>query len=180
MTNWTRVVRIHSHRNICISLQKYLYTALYETDKELAQLTQERAQLQAIVDAQELSPADVDRMNAEREALKKNLDAVVAKAEQVNQMVWEKEIELQKKMDQVCHCYQIAIGHTNVDGRPSVEFILTNNTTLQKQYPSRSRKQLQNTIRWSTVLACRIRIRLLPMAQNSSLSSMFMQHDRTR
>lgn len=68
---------------------------------ELEQLSAERAQLQAVVDNQELSPADVDRMRAEQEQLKKNLEVCAQKLEQINQTVWEKEIQLQKKMDQV-------------------------------------------------------------------------------
>lgn len=78
-----------------------LHDEIEAKELELKKLNDEKAHYQNIVDNQELSPADVDRMNAEREQLKKSLEMLAAKAEQVNQMVWEKEILLQKKMDQV-------------------------------------------------------------------------------
>ncbi|KAJ3078995.1 kinetochore-associated Ndc80 complex subunit ndc80, partial [Quaeritorhiza haematococci] len=70
-------------------------------EAELASLQKERAELQVIVDTQEISPADVDRMTAEREQLAKQIEAVNAKTEEGNKICWEKEIALQRKMDQL-------------------------------------------------------------------------------
>lgn len=57
--------------------------------------------MQAQVDAQQISPADVDRMTSEREQLSKSLDAVNAKIEAVSNTAWEREIAVQKKLDAV-------------------------------------------------------------------------------
>jgi kinetochore protein NDC80 len=61
----------------------------------------ERSQLQHIVDSQEISPADVDRMHAEREQLTKSLEQANEKNEFITKQIWEREIECQKKLDQV-------------------------------------------------------------------------------
>jgi len=69
---------------------------------ELAIATEEKMKIQDIVDKQEISPEAVDRMNADRDQLVKNLQAAETKTEEVNKIVWEKEIAIQKKMDEVC------------------------------------------------------------------------------
>ncbi|RKO85028.1 HEC/Ndc80p family-domain-containing protein [Blyttiomyces helicus] len=74
---------------------------LEAAEKEIASATEERAALQHTVDSQEVSPADVDRMNAENEQLAKTLADIATKLELGNQAVWKSEIELQKKMDQI-------------------------------------------------------------------------------
>ncbi|RUS17108.1 HEC/Ndc80p family-domain-containing protein [Endogone sp. FLAS-F59071] len=71
------------------------------TEVELEKLNQEKAQLQVQVDAQEISPADVDRMTAEREQLAKNLEAIQSKIDEIQRHFWEKEIAWQKKHDVV-------------------------------------------------------------------------------
>ncbi|KAJ3154161.1 kinetochore-associated Ndc80 complex subunit ndc80 [Geranomyces michiganensis] len=68
-------------------------------EKEAEELAEEKAQLQRTVDAQEISPADVDRMTAEREQLNQTLAAVAEKMETANKALWEKEISQQKSMD---------------------------------------------------------------------------------
>ncbi|EGF78856.1 hypothetical protein BATDEDRAFT_90028 [Batrachochytrium dendrobatidis JAM81] len=69
--------------------------------EEIACLTNEKTELQQTVDAQDISPADVDRMNAERDQLALSLQTVSTKLETANKIVWEKEIALQKRMDQL-------------------------------------------------------------------------------
>lgn len=71
------------------------------SEETVKKLTAEREKLSAIVDAQELSPADVDRMTAERDQLAKNLAAMSEQLDQINKAVWNKEIAIQKKMDQL-------------------------------------------------------------------------------
>ncbi|TPX70338.1 hypothetical protein SpCBS45565_g01736 [Spizellomyces sp. 'palustris'] len=68
-------------------------------EKEGEQLADEKAQLQRTVDAQEISPADVDRMTAEREQLNQTLGTVAVKMDEANKSLWDKEITMQKKMD---------------------------------------------------------------------------------
>ncbi|KAL2915097.1 kinetochore-associated Ndc80 complex subunit ndc80 [Polyrhizophydium stewartii] len=69
--------------------------------EEIARITAEKTELQQIIDAQEISPADLDRMNAERDQLALSLQVVSNKLDAANKIVWEKEIALQKKMDQL-------------------------------------------------------------------------------
>jgi kinetochore protein NDC80 len=61
----------------------------------------EKAELQDVVDAQELSPADIDRMTAERDQLAKNLEQYNEREDQVKNSIWEFEVACQKKLDQV-------------------------------------------------------------------------------
>jgi kinetochore protein NDC80 len=64
-------------------------------------LEEERVRLTNIIDQQEISPADVDRMNAERDQLSKSIALVCEQLDVVNKQVWNKEIEIQKKMDTI-------------------------------------------------------------------------------
>ena len=64
-------------------------------------LAAEKLELQATVDAQEISPADVDRMNSERDQLIKSLEILSGKLDEINKEIWDKEIQIQKKMDHV-------------------------------------------------------------------------------
>lgn len=65
----------------------------------MKKLTKEREGLQGAVDAQELSPADVDRLNAERDQLAKSLALTSQNLDTITKQVWAQEIALQKKMD---------------------------------------------------------------------------------
>lgn len=62
-------------------------------------LTNDRAHLTSVVEKQEISAADVDRMNAERDQLAKSITLVSDQLDQTNKTVWNKEIAIQKKMD---------------------------------------------------------------------------------
>ncbi len=55
--------------------------------------------MQKVVDAQQVRPEDVDRMNTDKEALLRQIETVQAKSESVAKVVWENEITLQKRMD---------------------------------------------------------------------------------
>lgn len=69
------------------------------SEEHLKKLSVEREELVALVDGQELSPSDVDRMNAERDQLAKTLFLLSQQLDEVNKNVWNEEIGLQKKMD---------------------------------------------------------------------------------
>ncbi|KAJ3196946.1 kinetochore-associated Ndc80 complex subunit ndc80 [Irineochytrium annulatum] len=73
---------------------------LVTTDSELTKMSVEKVELQKIVDMQEISPADVDRMTAERDQLARTLEAVAIKTDESNKAAWEKEITLRKTIDQ--------------------------------------------------------------------------------
>lgn len=70
-------------------------------ESDVNTLAQEKIELQATVDAQEISPADVDRMNSERDQLVKSLEIVSSKLDEINKEIWDSEIQIQKKMDHV-------------------------------------------------------------------------------
>jgi kinetochore protein NDC80 len=82
-----------------VLISRYLY--IEETVKKL---TKEREALQETVDAQDLSPADVDRLNAERDQLAKSLALTSQNLDTVTKQVWTQEIALQKKMDILERC----------------------------------------------------------------------------
>ncbi|KTW31703.1 kinetochore-associated Ndc80 complex subunit NDC80 [Pneumocystis jirovecii RU7] len=82
-----------------IDLNARLKNELFNKEKELSQLSVEKSELQTQVDSQPISPADVDRMTAERESLVKNLEIVTGKMEESSKQTFEKEILAQKKID---------------------------------------------------------------------------------
>ncbi|KAI8815759.1 HEC/Ndc80p family-domain-containing protein [Fimicolochytrium jonesii] len=121
--------KIQKFQDSILALQEDLDAKEKETD----QLTAEKAGLQRTVDAQEISPADVDRMTAEREQLSQTLESVAQKMEEANTNVWEKEIALQKRMDQLerliqeynAFAYKLGIlGSDPVDAELAVELEL--------------------------------------------------------
>jgi kinetochore protein NDC80 len=71
------------------------------SESNVEKLYEEKHALIETVDKQELSPADVDRMNAERDQLVASLETTRANLDEVNKMVWQGEITLQKTMDRL-------------------------------------------------------------------------------
>ncbi|KAJ3342642.1 kinetochore-associated Ndc80 complex subunit ndc80 [Gonapodya sp. JEL0774] len=70
-------------------------------ESQLAEITLERTRLQEVVDAQEIRPEDVDRMNAEKESLARQIQVVSSKGEELSQMAWDSEIAGQKVFDRL-------------------------------------------------------------------------------
>ncbi|TPX46493.1 hypothetical protein SeMB42_g03675 [Synchytrium endobioticum] len=109
---------------------------------ELTALTDEKNALQKTVDAQEISPQDIDRMQAEREQLIKMLEAINAKVDEVNKVVWEKEIGHQKVMDQLeklaqeynALCYRLNVASSDPNTRFDLELNL--HATKPESVPS--------------------------------------------
>ncbi|KAJ2866902.1 kinetochore-associated Ndc80 complex subunit ndc80, partial [Coemansia asiatica] len=64
-------------------------------------LEKEKAEIQKVVDAQQISTEDVDRMNSERNQLLETLKNVQEKVQEATKTVWEKEIKLQRVLDDV-------------------------------------------------------------------------------
>ncbi|KAJ3367615.1 kinetochore-associated Ndc80 complex subunit ndc80 [Kappamyces sp. JEL0680] len=85
--------------------------SILESDKEkfkayIAHVEGKKQKLQEICkslqeefESSEISPADVDRMNAERDQLAKTLSLMTHQLDEVTKAVWNEEIALQKKMD---------------------------------------------------------------------------------
>lgn len=70
-------------------------------ENELERSQVEKQQLQAQVEAQPISPADVDRMTAEREKLVQGLEQMSAKLDDARKVAWEKELTAQKKVESI-------------------------------------------------------------------------------
>ncbi|KAI8806344.1 HEC/Ndc80p family-domain-containing protein [Cladochytrium replicatum] len=71
------------------------------SDDELAKLVEEKRRLQIIVDAQEMSPADVERMTSEREQLGQALKLQTAQTKEKMETFLKMEISGQKIVDQL-------------------------------------------------------------------------------
>lgn len=74
---------------------------LGKVEAEQQELRKQRQEFQNLVDAQEISPADVAQMNAESEQLKANLELAIEKAKNTAKAVWDKEIVRNKSMDRL-------------------------------------------------------------------------------
>lgn len=70
-------------------------------EAEMEKLYAEKQELSETVDLQELSPADVDRMNSERDQLVQSLEAARTALDDINKRVWQSEITMQKTMDRL-------------------------------------------------------------------------------
>ena len=72
---------------------------LHEAD--LRQAEQERTALQAQVDAQDICPEDIDRMNAEKDQLLRTLESLGQAKEEASRLFWDRELLVQKRLDVV-------------------------------------------------------------------------------
>lgn len=70
-------------------------------ERELEALEIQKASLQAEVDAQPISYEDIDKMNAEKEALVKLIEDLNGKKTEISNSLWERELLVQKKLDAV-------------------------------------------------------------------------------
>ncbi|KAJ1901969.1 kinetochore-associated Ndc80 complex subunit ndc80 [Kickxella alabastrina] len=64
-------------------------------------LEKEKAEVKVIVDAQQISTEDVDRMNSERNQLLETLKGVQEKLQEATNIVWDREMRLQRVLDDV-------------------------------------------------------------------------------
>ena len=74
---------------------------LQDMEKELAEAELQRASLQGQVDAQDIRPEDIDKMNAEKEMLCKTMETLNQAKEEASKIFWEREVQVQKRMDAV-------------------------------------------------------------------------------
>ncbi|KAI8849418.1 HEC/Ndc80p family-domain-containing protein [Chytridium lagenaria] len=95
------IIHLETKKEKLVEQVKSLEEDLSSKESELAKVSSEKAELQKTVDMQEISPADVDRMTAEREQLVRTLESMAAKTDECQRTIWEKEITLQKKIDQL-------------------------------------------------------------------------------
>ena len=78
---------------------KFLDEENKKTDTDLQGTEEERLSLQASVDRQGITIQDIDRMNTERERLQKSLEDTMARLEEGNARVMEKESEASQKLE---------------------------------------------------------------------------------
>lgn len=78
---------------------KFLDEETKKTDTDLQGTEEERLSLQASVDRQGITIQDIDRMNTERERLQKSLEDTMARLEEGNARVMEKESEASQKLE---------------------------------------------------------------------------------
>lgn len=74
---------------------------LQDLEKELANSELQRASLQGQVDAQDIRPEDIDKMNAEKEMLCKTMETLNQAKDEASKIFWEREVLVQKRMDTV-------------------------------------------------------------------------------
>jgi kinetochore protein NDC80 len=74
---------------------------IVSSERELEEFEMTRASLQAQVDAQDICPEDIDRMNSEKDLLVKTLESLNQAREEANKVFWERELLVQKKLDAV-------------------------------------------------------------------------------
>ena len=74
---------------------------LQDMEKELGDAELQRASLQGQVDAQDIRPEDIDKMNAEKEMLCKTMETLNQAKEEASKIFWEREVQVQKRMDAV-------------------------------------------------------------------------------
>ncbi|KAJ1679962.1 kinetochore-associated Ndc80 complex subunit ndc80 [Spiromyces aspiralis] len=79
----------------------YLRDLYGNAEKERAQLEAERDEVKAIVDSQEVSTQDVDRMQAEREQLYNTLEGIQLKIQEAEKSAWDQEMRVQRIQDSV-------------------------------------------------------------------------------
>lgn len=74
---------------------------LEDLQASILRMEQERSSLSKQVDAQDVSPEDIDRMNGEVEALVRQMELIKEGKEEGGKVFWERELQVQKKMDSV-------------------------------------------------------------------------------
>ncbi len=70
-------------------------------DKELQDIELQRASLQAQVEAQDICPEDIDRMNADKDQLVKTLESITLAKDEASKIFWDRELQVQKRLDAV-------------------------------------------------------------------------------
>ncbi|KAI9366175.1 HEC/Ndc80p family-domain-containing protein [Zopfochytrium polystomum] len=80
---------------------KALSEELEVAERELETKLQEKAELQKVVDAQQISQADVDRMNAEKDQFVATRKKLAESTDAQRQEMWRKETQLQKMMQEL-------------------------------------------------------------------------------
>jgi SMC interacting uncharacterized protein involved in chromosome segregation len=65
-----------------------------QTDRELEQRARENQELQAIIDAQDITPADVERMMSAKQTLEQSLQLLCEQRDSIQKEVWTRYIHM--------------------------------------------------------------------------------------
>ncbi len=79
----------------------YIFIVVFILEHELADAELQRAGLQAQVDAQDVRPEDIDKMNDEKEILCKTMETLNQAKEEASKIFWDREVQVQKRLDAV-------------------------------------------------------------------------------
>lgn len=71
------------------------------TEMQLEGLKQERTRLQHILGNQKFTPADIERINRERNELQQTVHSLNQNLEEAEQLVWNEEVNLSKTKEKV-------------------------------------------------------------------------------
>lgn len=93
------IERIGARIKKYVAMNEKLRGECAAADKELETVEREKMSLQEAVDRQGLTPADIDRMNTEREKLSKGLSAIAQKITDGRMKLAEREAEAQSKLE---------------------------------------------------------------------------------
>jgi SMC interacting uncharacterized protein involved in chromosome segregation len=76
---------------------------IVERGREIEQAEKEKIRLQRILEKQEISAADVEKMNIQKEKLERSLRTFTEQKEALTKIVWEREMVVAKKLQIVRH-----------------------------------------------------------------------------
>ncbi|ORY86797.1 HEC/Ndc80p family-domain-containing protein [Protomyces lactucae-debilis] len=95
------IQRLDQKREKLVHINEKIREQLLEAEQEIQQLQSRKAEFQEIVDKQDISATDVEKMTSEQETLKKSLEAASVQLHQLSTLVLEKEKLAQAKLDNV-------------------------------------------------------------------------------
>lgn len=93
------IADLHEHRAKVSDKLEHEQVECKERTAELASTTGEAEAHKATIARQEMTPADVQRMNAERAHLERDLAALKAQKDELSKTLWEEELASSKRVD---------------------------------------------------------------------------------
>lgn len=145
--------KMESQKTKWTSMLEKIGDELSAAEKELSGLEEEKQNLQTQISSQGLTPADIDRMNAEREKLGKALESVSTRLEDVSNTEHDKELTAQKaleSLEQSLQQYSSAlyrVGLASVDFEIHLDNPLSNSNLGQRPDALLEGKDLKHEIR---------------------------------
>jgi len=95
---WDRLIRqFEQNKEIILSKIREKEEECREKQAELDDVQVEKDRIQAVLDQQELSPADAERMNQERRSLNEALNQVLEQRDEIEKETWGSEMAISKR-----------------------------------------------------------------------------------